>query len=156
MLTLSLFSSSDEKEARAETEVSTSLISRGARIEGTLEFTDVNLRIEGYVDGDISTDRRVVVSEGAEVHGTINAKTVRLAGHVEGHVIATEQLVLSASAEVRATLEAETLEIQPGADFSGDVPSAKPFIPDSSNPSLDPTELESTENGSPEHVAEEV
>lgn len=158
MLTLSLFSSSDrdEEPSSDETDVSTSLISRGANIEGTLDFTDVNLRIEGHVDGDISTDRRVVVAEGAEVRGTINAQTVRVAGYMEGHVIATEMLVLTSSAEVRATLEAETLEIQPGADFSGDVPEAKPFIPDSANPSLDPSELASAANGAQDDSAQEA
>jgi cytoskeletal protein CcmA (bactofilin family) len=157
MLTLSLFSSSNGEEAASsdETDVSTSLISRGANIEGTLDFADVNLRIEGHVHGDISTDRRVVVAEGAEVHGTINAQTVRVAGYMEGHIVATEMLVLSPSAEVHATLEAETLEIQAGADYSGDVPETKPFIPDSANPSLDPSDLASAANGSQDNTAQE-
>ncbi|PQJ34544.1 hypothetical protein BSZ35_08000 [Salinibacter sp. 10B] len=158
MLTISLFSSSDKdtESPSGETDVSTSLISRGANIEGTLDFADVNIRIEGHVQGDITTDRRVVIAEGAEVHGTINAQTVRVAGYMEGHVIATEMLVLSPSAEVHATLEAETLEIQAGADYSGNVPETQPFIPDSANPSLDPSELASAANDSQNNTAQET
>lgn len=150
MLTLSLFSSSSEQneETSLENDVSTSLISRGANIEGTFDSKDVNVRVEGSVHGDISTDRRVVVAEGAEVRGTINARTVRLAGYVEGHVVATEELVLCPSAEVEATLEAEVLEIQAGADFSGEIPETKSFIPDSANPSLDRSDLISAANAS--------
>jgi cytoskeletal protein CcmA (bactofilin family) len=160
MLALSLFSSSsrDRKNETKDsskdsptrdTEVSTSIISEGANVEGVLDFNSVNLRIEGTVHGDISTDERVVVAEGAEVQGTINARTVRLAGYVDGHVLATEQLVLCPTSEVHATLEADVLEIQPGADFSGEVPEAKPFVPDAEEPvssTIDSTELISASN----------
>ena len=175
MLALSLFSSSSrdrktkkqdssKKESPARNdEVSTSIISEGANIEGVLDFNSVNVRIEGVVHGDISTDERVVVAEGAEVQGTINARTVRLAGYVDGHVLATDQLVLCPTSEVHATLEADVLEIQPGADFSGEVPETKPFVPDAEEPAsstIDSTELISvssdgeparTGNGEVEH-----
>lgn len=151
MLALSLFSSSSRdrknktkdssKESPArDDEVSTSIISEGANIEGVLDFNSVNLRIEGTVHGDISTDERVVVAEGAEVQGTINARTVRLAGYVDGHVLATEQLVLCPTSEVHATLEADVLEIQPGADFSGEVPD-EDEIPTPASPSMSPDSL---------------
>lgn len=124
MLTLSLFSknaSEDSASPRGDT-APTSVVSEGAKIEGTLEFSDVNLRIEGVVHGDITTDGRVIVAEGAEVEGTINAHTIRLAGYVEGHLRADDELVLGPTSEVHATIEADVLEIQPGADFSGEVP----------------------------------
>jgi len=153
MLALSLFSSSspDRNNKTQEStkdpsprndEVSSSIISEGANIEGLLNFNSVNLRIEGTVHGDISTDERVVVAEGAEVQGTINARTVRLAGYVDGHVLATEQLVLCPTSEVHATLEADVLEIQPGADFSGEVPDTTSFVAEEdSTESLDETDL---------------
>jgi cytoskeletal protein CcmA (bactofilin family) len=140
MLALSLFSSSsssapaDDDVSRQDAD-STSIISDGAKIEGLLEFTAADLRIEGTVHGDITTDGRVVVSKGAEVQGTIRARTVRLAGYVEGHVRAEEQLVLLPDSEVHATLEADVLEIQPGADFSGKVPDGTEALPEGSDSS---------------------
>jgi len=138
MLALSLFSSSRGSSSNAPTDgapasptpgdVSTSIISEGATIEGILNLRAVDVRIEGTVHGDISTDGRVVVAEGAEVQGTITARTVRLAGTVEGHVLATEKLVLAPTSTVRATLEADILEVQPGADFSGEVPKPTAFV----------------------------
>jgi len=149
MLALSLFSSSsrntrsnDRSDAAPSTDdVSTSIISKGATIEGILNFHAVNLRVEGTVHGDISTDGRVVVAEGAEVEGTINARTVRLAGAVEGHVLATEKLVLAPSSEVQATLEADILEVQPGADFSGEVPATTSFVADEAASAPESTDL---------------
>jgi len=148
MLALSLFSSSSRPSNRKESsdsdeqmpssssdgEVSTSILSTGAHIEGVLNFRSANLRIEGTVHGEISTDERVVVAEGAEVQGTINARTVRLAGTVEGHVLATEKLVLAPTSTVRATLEADILEVQPGADFSGEVPKPTAFVAEEDSP----------------------
>jgi len=164
MLALSLFSSSS-RDAKAEDrpdedtasppskdEVSTSIISEGATIEGILDFHAVNLRIEGTVHGDISTDGRVVVAEGAEVQGTINARTVRLAGTVDGHVLATEKLVLAPTSKVQATLEADILEVQPGADFSGEVPAKTSFVVEEDASAPDSTDLISTppQNGNGE------
>lgn len=167
MFILSLFSSEPpdqgEEEVATEEPASSSIISRGANIEGILDLTSVNLSIEGTVHGDISTDGRVVVAEGAEVKGTINAETIRVAGYVEGHVLARETLVLCPTAEVHATLEADVLEIQPGADFTGDVPETQQFVPDTSESSpstLDSTELLSepvpAENETAGNVSEEI
>lgn len=122
MFLLSMFSNDSDSADESSTNVTTSIVSEGATIEGILEFSSVDLRIEGTVYGDITTDGRVVVSKGAEVQGTINARTIQIAGGVEGHIQAQEELVLCPPSEVHATLEAEVLEIQPGADFSGEVP----------------------------------
>lgn len=124
---------SDSSADESTTNVTTSIVSEGATIEGVLEFSSVDLRIEGTVYGDITTDGRVVVSKGAKVEGTINARTIQIAGGVEGHIQAEEELVLCPPSEVHATLEADVLEIQPGADFSGEVPT-------SAQEALDPEE----------------
>ena len=172
MLALSLFSSSssksrdrdrDENSSSSQTPSSTSIISEGAKIEGILQFTDADLHIEGTVHGDISTDGRVVVSEGAEVEGTIHADTVQLAGTVEGHVRAENRLVLRPESHVDATLEADVLEIEPGADFSGEVPGENQG-PTPESPSASPTTLDAdqlipvpesaTENGEQTEEAE--
>jgi cytoskeletal protein CcmA (bactofilin family) len=156
MLALSLFSSSssngrdrerkrDKKETSSSQDPSsTSIISEGAEIEGILQFTSADLHIEGTVHGDISTDGRVVVSEGAEVQGTIHAHTIQLAGTVEGHVHAEDRLVLRPESDVDATLEADVLEIQPGASFSGEVP-GEHDEPTPESPSASPTSLDSNQ-----------
>ncbi len=159
MFALSLFSSDapDDVDTSPQDDDSMSMLSNGARIEGTLEFSSVDLRIEGTVHGDISTDGRVVVSEGAEVKGTIDAHTIRLSGYVEGHLQAENELVLCPPSEVHATINADTLEIQPGADFTGEVPDGEKSIGDVSE-SVGPeqngadlsSEVNASENGSAE------
>lgn len=158
MFALSLFSSDSPEDGSTTEEdaTSASIISKGANIEGILNFTSVNLCIEGTVHGNISTDGRVVVAEGAEVLGTINAHTVRVAGYVEGHVLAAERLVICTSSEVHATLEADILEIQPGADFAGEVPETEEFVPEMENlsaPAVDSEEVLSEANLSPSEPA---
>lgn len=161
MFGLSLFSNDApaDGDASSSEKESISIVSDGAKIEGTLEFSSVNLRIEGTVHGDISTDGRVVVSEGAEVRGTINAHTIQLAGYVEGNLKAENELVLCPPSEVHATLNADILEIQPGADFSGDVPNEEESTgddTDASVPDQNGTDLSSTVNASENGSAEVV
>ncbi|MFB6248047.1 MAG: polymer-forming cytoskeletal protein [Salinibacter sp.] len=148
MFALSLFSNSsstdrDDASPESGSPPSTSIISEGADIEGILEFTDVDLHIEGTVHGDISTDGQVLVAKGAEVQGTIHAHTIHVAGYVEGHIEADDELVLRPTAEVHATLEADVLEVKPGADFSGEVP-AEEELPTPTSPSVSTTGLGST------------
>ena len=127
MVVLGFFSSDsdDTSDSPPPKDPKTTIISDGAAIEGLFELGSVNLRIEGRVKGDIYTEGRVVVAEGAEVEGTINAVSVLLGGYTEGDVHAEEEIVLSPSAEVHALLEAEVLEIQAGADFRGSVAGEK-------------------------------
>lgn len=126
MTVFNYFSTAEESEQNSPVpprdSTSTSIVSDGAKIEGTVDLVSVDLRVEGTVHGDISTDGRVVVAEGADVEGTIKAHSIRVGGHVKGDMQAEETLVLAPSADVHATLEAEILEIQPGADFRGEVP----------------------------------
>lgn len=166
MIALSLFSNdsptdSPTDDSSPQEEDTISILSDGAKVEGNLEFSSVNLRIEGTVHGDIFTDGRVVVSEGAEVQGTIEAHTIRLAGYIEGRLQAEEELVLCPSSEVHATLRADVLEIQPGADFVGEVTNeARPTeenlessVPDRDagfSPPMDPSENGNLEPSGPE------
>lgn len=113
--------SSDTDDTSSKSPSDPTIISDGASIEGELELGSVNLRIEGHVEGDIDTDGRVVVAEGAEFEGTIHAGSVHLGGQIKGDVHAEEKIILSPSAEVHAILEADVLEIEAGADFSGTV-----------------------------------
>lgn len=142
MFIFSLFSS-DTDDTSSEPPPDPTIISDGASIEGVFELGSVNLRIEGDVRGDIDTEGRVIVADGAEVEGTINAESVHLGGYIEGDIHAEERIVLFPSAEVHAILEAEVLEIEAGADFSGTVAGEEPVsgIADS-----DPSDLNSLEH----------
>lgn len=132
MFILSLFSSTSNDTSGTPPDPQTTLISEGASIEGFFDLGSVNLRVEGRVKGDIDTEGRVVVAEGAEVVGTIDAQSVRLGGYTEGEVYAEEGIVLTPSAKVHAVLEADVLEIEAGADFSGSVIGEEP-IPETSD-----------------------
>ena len=141
MFVLGLFSS-DTEDTSSDPSSDPTIISDGASIEGEFELGSVDLRIEGHIKGDIDTDGRVIVAEGAEFEGTIHAGSVHLGGHIKGDVHAEEKIVLSPSAEVHAILEADVLEIEAGADFSGTVVGEKPAstILDSDSSDLDSLE----------------
>lgn len=124
MFIFGLFSSASENGSESSSTnepPETTVISKGASIQGVFNLDTVNLRIAGRVKGDVATDGRVVVAEEATVEGTIEAESIRLEGYVEGDIHAQEKIVLCPPSEVRATLDADVLEVQPGADFVGSV-----------------------------------
>lgn len=134
--------SSDTDDTSGEPASDPTIISDGASIEGEFELGSVNLRIEGHIKGNINTEGRVFVADGAEVEGTIHAESVHLGGYIKGDVHAEERIVLSPTAEVHAILEADVLEIKAGADFSGTVVGEKPAsaVVDSESSDLDSLE----------------
>ena len=71
----------------------TTIISNGVKIDGKLTSSG-NIRVESEIQGDISSQRNIVVGEGGKVNGQINADSITIGGKVSGTVRAKEKLVL--------------------------------------------------------------
>lgn len=87
-----------------------SFVDTGSTVRGRF-ITDVSLRVDGTIEGDIEAASArepslghqacVAISETGTVIGDIHAYRVLVAGKVEGHIYATETVVLSAGSVVR-------------------------------------------------------
>ena len=93
-----------------------SLIGRDLRIVGTIR-SDGSVRIEGYVEGDV-TGRALIVGASATLVGRVNAGIAEIYGSVEGDVTA-DTVVLGRTARLKGDIEQRSLTIEPGADFEG-------------------------------------
>ena len=71
------------------------VISRGVKIEGKLSCSG-NIRLDGEVQGDISSQGVVIVGENGKVNGQINADNITIGGKVTGTVKAKDKVVLEA------------------------------------------------------------
>ena len=87
-----------------------SFVDTGSTVRGRF-ITDVSLRVDGTIEGDIEAASAreaslghqacVAISETGTVIGDIHAYRVVVAGKVEGHIYATEMVVLSAGSVVK-------------------------------------------------------
>ena len=93
-----------------------SVIGDAARIVGNLT-SEGEIEVQGTVQGNIRS-RRVIVGEGAKVHGEIVAEAVSIQGSVEGPVVATS-VAVAKTARVIGSITHKELEIEPGAYLEG-------------------------------------
>ncbi|WP_226336470.1 bactofilin family protein [Echinicola marina] len=83
------------------------------------------MRLEGKIDGNIYTEGRLILAQGAFASGKLTGKFVEIYGEVDGDVVGVEELVLNATAVVKGNLFTNQVTIEKGADFSGRLHSSK-------------------------------
>lgn len=96
----------------------TTIISNGVRIEGKVTSAG-NIRVDGEIQGDISSKSNVIVGESGQVNGQINADSITIGGKVSGSVQAKDKLTLEAKANLKGDLFTKILVVEAGAKFDG-------------------------------------
>ena len=94
------------------------VISKGVKIEGKLSCSG-SIRLDGEVQGDISSQSTVIIGENGKVNGQINAENITIGGKVTGTVRAKDKLVLDAKANLQGDIFSKAIAIESGAVFNG-------------------------------------
>jgi cytoskeletal protein CcmA (bactofilin family) len=94
------------------------LISKGVKIEGKLSCSG-SIRLDGEVQGDISSQSSVIIGEDGSVNGQINAENITIGGKVTGTVKAKDKLVLNSKGNLKGDIFAKVLAVEAGAVFNG-------------------------------------
>ena len=94
------------------------VISKGVKIEGKLSCSG-NIRLDGEVQGDISSQGVVIIGEFGKVNGQINADNITIGGKVTGTVKAKDKVVLEAKANLKGDITTKALMVEAGAIFNG-------------------------------------
>ena len=119
----------------------TTIISNGVNIDGKLTSSG-NIRVEGEIQGDISSQRNIVVGEGGKVNGQINADSITIGGKVSGTVRAKEKLVLDPKGYLKGDIFTKILVVEASARFDGKSKMGdsedtwKPKEPDKTEPNI--------------------
>lgn len=90
----------------------------GSHVKGDLRFENT-FRIDGKLTGGIVSDGILMIGEGGELEGDIQAGQVFVSGRVEGKISAKVRVQIAATGVVTADLETPTLVIEDGAVFEG-------------------------------------
>lgn len=94
------------------------IIGHNTIIKGEI-FGESNLRIDGNVEGGISTTGSVVIGESGVVKGDIKAANLSVSGQVTGNAEVTKVLAIDASGQLIGDVKVETFSITDGGIFKG-------------------------------------
>lgn len=95
-----------------------SVIGTGTEISGEITMRG-DFRVEGRIDGNVTTRGEVVISDRGRVKGEIEADVVVIEGIVEGAVRAREVVRLKRGCKVSADLRSPAVELEEGGGFEG-------------------------------------
>jgi cytoskeletal protein CcmA (bactofilin family) len=93
-------------------------LGQGSRIEGKLTF-EGSVRIDGQIEGEISSQDTVMIGEGAVVNAQIQATTIVILGRVQGDITARKRVELRSPAKLIGNINTPSLVIHEGVVFEG-------------------------------------
>lgn len=95
-----------------------SIIGKGTEFTGTLR-TKETVRIDGLVNGDIFSEGTLIVGNGGEVHGKIEAVNILIGGEVHGELFASGRIEATNTGRIYANLHTKSLIVDEKAEFYG-------------------------------------
>jgi cytoskeletal protein CcmA (bactofilin family) len=111
---------SDNKKKVKSTTSSTTAQNRivqGTKIVGSV-VSDGGFRVDGEIEGDITTQGKVVVGVTGKVKGTLTCDNADIEGVFEGKLIVKEILSLRSTANLQGDVFIGKLAVEPGATFN--------------------------------------
>ncbi len=94
------------------------IIGSGTKIVGEIE-TNGDLRIDGTIEGNITSKGKIVLGQAGSIKGTIKCSSAEISGVFEGKLEVSEILSLKATAYFKGEMNVNKLSIEPGAKFIG-------------------------------------
>ena len=98
---------------------SVNIIGAGTQIEGKFSATE-NVRLDGFVKGEVKCSQRLVMGETGKVDGNIRTKDAIIMGTIEGELVAEGSLHLKGTAHIRGSIIAKYMVVDEGARYIGD------------------------------------
>ena len=92
-------------------------IAQGTIFEGDLK-SEGDFRIEGVIQGALTTKGKVVIGNTGKIDGSLSCKNADIEGGFKGKLTVQETLSLRATARVQGEVETGKLAVEPGASFN--------------------------------------
>lgn len=95
-----------------------SLISKHMAINGDINGMG-DLKIDGKVEGNITLEGKLILTEGSSIAGNITANNFICNGLVIGNVVIKEKLTLESKSKISGDIKTKLLIIEEGAEING-------------------------------------
>lgn len=93
-------------------------LGKGTRVAGKLTF-EGPVRIEGYVEGELTANDTLTIGEGADVRAQVTGTSIVIHGKVTGDVKASKRLEIRAPGKLLGNITTPVLVIHEGVVFEG-------------------------------------
>ena len=93
-------------------------IVEGTSIKGEVN-SESNIRIDGKLEGTITTKGRVVIGKTGHIEGEVICQDADIEGTLVGKITVNQLLTLKSTANISGDIITNKLAIEPGAVFSG-------------------------------------
>lgn len=94
------------------------VVGANVKLVGTL-YDANEITIHGKIEGEVKSDKTVVISETAYIKGPVTADIIQVAGSVHGSITATGKLEILPTGKVYGSTTTKDLSIRSGAIFIG-------------------------------------
>jgi cytoskeletal protein CcmA (bactofilin family) len=94
------------------------MLGRSCIVRGDLT-ADGAIRVDGTVEGSVTSKGAVVVGESGVVRGGVTGSDVVIAGQVQGDIVCPGHLEILAKGRVEGDIEAKSMRIETGGVFCG-------------------------------------
>lgn len=94
------------------------ILGNSSSIKGNLTINGF-VRVDGDIDGDLSTDGNVIIGENARIRGNVNAKSIVIGGIILGDVFVKENVKLLQNSVVIGDILSHKVQIEESALFQG-------------------------------------
>lgn len=78
-----------------------------------------SIRIDGRIEGNVSSEEAVIIGERGMVKGNISGKTVLISGKVNGNVASAKRLEITPTGQLQGDIHTPRLVIAEGVIFKG-------------------------------------
>lgn len=95
------------------------LISKGCNFQGRIE-SDVFVRIDGNIKGDVFIVEGLIVGENGLIEGNVHTREIVVYGTVNGTVKA-ESIDIKSTGKILGELHTNSLQVEKGAIYIGNV-----------------------------------
>ena len=94
------------------------IVGSNVKLTGTLK--DINdIIIHGKVEGEVISEKNVVITENASVKGPVSADQITVSGLINGSVTSHSKLELMPGGNINGSIISKDLIIQSGSIFNG-------------------------------------
>lgn len=94
------------------------IIQNGTVLSGDIQSSG-NIRIDGKLEGTLTTKEKLVVGKTGELIGEVRCKNASIEGTIEGKVEVEELLFLKSTAVILGDIITKKIVVEEGAKFNG-------------------------------------
>src|SRR5690606_13624277 len=104
---------------------SISVFAAGLKLKGDVDATN-DVRIDGIMEGNISSGRKVMIGASGHLKGNIKAEEVHVMGEMKGDLYAKGLAKVGATGKFNGSIISSQIEIEQGADVEASLTKIRP------------------------------